>query len=105
MGRRYNRYKANKQLDASLKYKKNLRKAGVPLRDDLARAAFIRVLDDLADKLEKGDGEKLEKGINVWIRRLPDRFDKEKAHDRLRKIVAQHRLARLEAKGMTDSDV
>lgn len=97
------RSRKRSQLDASWKYKQNMRKDGIPQRDDLARAAFVRILDGLADELETGDGEKLEKGISAWIRRLPDRFDREKAHDRLRKIVAQHRLARLEAKGVTDS--
>jgi hypothetical protein len=85
-----------------MKYKDGLRRGGIPQRDDLARAAFLRLLDDLADKLERGDA-KFERGLSVYTRFLPKRFDREKAIDRLRKIVAQHRLARLEAKGVTDS--
>jgi hypothetical protein len=105
MARRYNRYRANKQLDASLKYKKNLRKEGIPLRDDLARAAFTRLIGDLAGRVENGDGGKFDRTISAFIAHLPERFDKEKAHARMREIVAQHRLARLEAKGVTDSNL
>jgi hypothetical protein len=65
------RKKIQAQLDASWKYKAGLRKKGVPLRDDLARAAFVRVLDQLAERLEKGEENTLERGTNAFLRHLP----------------------------------
>ncbi len=99
------RSRKRSQLDASWKYKQGLRKDGIPLRDDLARAAFLRVLEELSVRLEKGEEAKLENGINAFMRYLPERFDREKAHERVRSLVGKTMVSRLEAKGATDSDL
>jgi hypothetical protein len=89
------RKKAQAQLDASQKYKDGLRKEGIPLRDDLARIALERYLDRLADLLRDGKGERYEKVIQDFVKRLDaERFNHDKADAVVRAMVKRRKEQR-----------
>ena len=96
MGRRYSRSRINRQLDASLKYKKGLRKEGVPLRDDLARVAFASIIGRLSLFRRRGQIERFDKTVDELVRLLPDRFNREKSDALIRHMVARYDEQRAE---------
>jgi hypothetical protein len=84
------RKKAQAQLDASQKYKDCLRKEGIPLRDDLARALFSAIIEELAEMRQKAQGERYQRWLDRIVGALPEHFDRDKSEDVLRAIVSRY---------------
>jgi len=89
MRRRYLR-KIESQLESSARYKAGLRRRGIPLRDDLARAFFSEIIEELAEMREAEQVDRFEKWIDRIVSALPKRFDRDKSEAVVRAMVSRY---------------
>jgi len=69
--------KIESQLEASAPYKAGLRRPGIPLRNDLARAPFPEVIRELANMRDAEQVDCLERWIGRIVSALPKKFDRD----------------------------